>query len=61
MTPTALTAAAIITGLIALGLIGNQDYADAQAQAAYQCKMIEAGHWPADVNPSCMDGEGDGK
>ena len=32
-----------------------------QSEAAYQCEMIEAGHWPADVNPSCMDGEGDGK
>jgi len=61
MTRKILAASLIITGLIALGLVGNQDYADAQAQAAYQCKMIEAGHWPADVNPSCMDGEGDGK
>ena len=42
MTRKILAASLIITGLIALGLVGNQDYADAQAQAAYQCNMIES-------------------
>jgi len=40
MTRKILAASLIITGLIALGLVGNQDYADAQAQARRYCADV---------------------
>ena len=50
-----IKAAMILLTLAGAGLIGNADYRDAQAQHDYQCEMIQAGHWPADVNPRCKE------
>lgn len=44
----------LVTALAAIfSWASNQDYRDAQAEMAYQCSMIERGHWPSEVNPHC--------
>lgn len=45
----------VVLVILAIGLVGRMDYEDEKAQASYQCEMIKAGHWPAEVNPNCKD------
>lgn len=42
----------------AIAYVGNADYADELAHQAYQCDMIQSGHWPESVNPSCREVSG---
>lgn len=37
----------------AFALTGNMAFEDAQRDHDHKCSMIEAGAWPAEVEPSC--------
>lgn len=50
-----LTVLSILAAALVLGVVGQMDYDDAQSYARYECEMIQAGHWPADVNPRCKE------
>ena len=44
---------ALITLIMAWGIVGKGDYKDAKVYKAHQCEMIYLGHWPESVNRSC--------
>lgn len=49
---TALMIAAIVAAYM---VASHGDYQAARDQHAYQCDMIEQGHWPESVNPHCEE------
>lgn len=48
-----ITITLAIAAVAAIGWVGNMDYQDEVAYQQHECDMIEAGHWPEEVNPHC--------